>query len=164
MSGGGAGALQGSGAGPRHASAAVAAHLPPAYPERAPWGTASKLRAWQQEALDAYLRSTPQDFLAFRSLLTPASGFQSAQFREIEFLSGLKDRRYLRDLAASRFLGLTSAIWMAVVVVAAFWVVLTSTRYGRYIYGGATSSFTAPPPSFLSASLSARAAFRRRGR
>ena len=44
---------------------------------------------------------TPQDFLEFRSLLTPASGFQSAQFREVEFLCGLKDRRYLRDLAAS---------------------------------------------------------------
>jgi superfamily II DNA or RNA helicase len=49
----------------------VAAHLPPAYPERAPWGTASKLRAWQQEALDAYLRSTPQDFLA---VATPGAG------------------------------------------------------------------------------------------
>jgi tryptophan 2,3-dioxygenase len=44
---------------------------------------------------------TPQDFLEFRSLLTPASGFQSAQFREIEFLSGLKQPGYLRDLAAS---------------------------------------------------------------
>jgi tryptophan 2,3-dioxygenase len=44
---------------------------------------------------------TPQDFLEFRSLLSPASGFQSAQFREVEFLSGLKDRRYLRDLAAT---------------------------------------------------------------
>jgi tryptophan 2,3-dioxygenase len=41
---------------------------------------------------------TPQDFLAFRSLLAPASGFQSVQFREIEFLSGLKDRRYLDRL------------------------------------------------------------------
>ncbi|HVN10485.1 MAG TPA: DEAD/DEAH box helicase [Kineosporiaceae bacterium] len=71
MSGGGAGALQGSGGGPRHASAAVAAHLPPAYPERAPWGTASKLRAWQQDALDAYLRSTPRDFLA---VATPGAG------------------------------------------------------------------------------------------
>ncbi len=57
--------------GPRHASSAVAAHLPPAYPERAPWGTASKLRAWQQEAVDAYLRSTPQDFLA---VATPGAG------------------------------------------------------------------------------------------
>jgi tryptophan 2,3-dioxygenase len=44
---------------------------------------------------------SPQDFLEFRSLLTPASGFQSAQFREVEFLSGLKDPRYLDDLAAS---------------------------------------------------------------
>jgi tryptophan 2,3-dioxygenase len=45
---------------------------------------------------------TPQDFLAFRSKLAPASGFQSVQFREIEFLSGLKDPGYLQ-----RFRGLT---------------------------------------------------------
>ena len=38
---------------------------------------------------------TPQDFLVFRAELEPASGFQSVQFREIEFLSGLKDPRYL---------------------------------------------------------------------
>jgi tryptophan 2,3-dioxygenase len=44
---------------------------------------------------------SPQDFLEFRSLLTPASGFQSAQFREIEFISGLKDPRFLDDLATS---------------------------------------------------------------
>jgi tryptophan 2,3-dioxygenase len=41
----------------------------------------------------------PQDFLEFRAVLTPASGFQSAQFREMEFLSGLKDERFLDDLA-----------------------------------------------------------------
>src|SRR5215213_929842 len=34
---------------------------------------------------------TPISFLAFRDQLNPASGFQSMQFREIEFLSGLKD-------------------------------------------------------------------------
>jgi tryptophan 2,3-dioxygenase len=34
---------------------------------------------------------TPQDFLDFRTLLAPASGFQSVQFRELEFLSGLKN-------------------------------------------------------------------------
>jgi tryptophan 2,3-dioxygenase len=34
---------------------------------------------------------SPQDFLEFRSNLAPASGFQSIQFREIEFLSGLKE-------------------------------------------------------------------------
>jgi tryptophan 2,3-dioxygenase len=41
---------------------------------------------------------TPQDFLAFRTKLAPASGFQSAQFREIEFLSGLKDPGFLDRL------------------------------------------------------------------
>jgi tryptophan 2,3-dioxygenase len=32
----------------------------------------------------------PRDFLAFRSALQPASGFQSIQFREVEFLSGVR--------------------------------------------------------------------------
>ena len=41
---------------------------------------------------------TPQDFLAFRSLLAPASGFQSVQFRELEFLSGTRDAAYLDRL------------------------------------------------------------------
>ncbi|GGK05842.1 tryptophan 2,3-dioxygenase [Pilimelia anulata] len=45
---------------------------------------------------------TPQDFVVFRHKLAPASGFQSAQFREIEFLSGAKDPGYLR-----RFKGLS---------------------------------------------------------
>ena len=44
---------------------------------------------------------TPQDFLEFRAVLTPASGFQSAQFREVEFVSGLKDTRFLQDMATS---------------------------------------------------------------
>ncbi len=44
---------------------------------------------------------SPQDFLEFRSHLAPASGFQSVQFREIEFLSGMKDPRYLDRLASS---------------------------------------------------------------
>ena len=47
---------------------------------------------------------TPQDFLQFRTKLAPASGFQSAQFREIEFLSGLKDPSFV-----DRFRGLTAA-------------------------------------------------------
>jgi tryptophan 2,3-dioxygenase len=36
---------------------------------------------------------TPLGFLSFRDELNPASGFQSMQFREIEFASGLKDER-----------------------------------------------------------------------
>ena len=57
--------------GPGHASTAAASHLPPAFPDRAAWGTASKLRAWQQEALGEYLRREPQDFLA---VATPGAG------------------------------------------------------------------------------------------
>ncbi|MFD6419531.1 DEAD/DEAH box helicase [Streptomyces sp. NPDC060194] len=46
-------------------------HLSPAFPGRAPWGTASKLRAWQQGALDRYLEQQPKDFLA---VATPGAG------------------------------------------------------------------------------------------
>jgi tryptophan 2,3-dioxygenase len=53
------------------------------------------------EHIEVLETMSPQDFLEFRSLLSPASGFQSAQFRELEFLTGLKERRYLRDLAAT---------------------------------------------------------------
>ncbi|MGO4691753.1 DEAD/DEAH box helicase [Glaciibacter sp. 2TAF33] len=49
----------------------AAEHLPPSFPERAAWGTASKLRAWQAEALDAYFVHEPRDFLA---AATPGAG------------------------------------------------------------------------------------------
>ena len=38
---------------------------------------------------------TPVDYLAFRNVLGTSSGFQSAQFRELEFRLGLKDAKYL---------------------------------------------------------------------
>lgn len=40
----------------------------------------------------------PQDFLGFRYHLNPASGFQSVQFRELEFLLGIKDASVLDAL------------------------------------------------------------------
>src|SRR6476661_6565251 len=46
---------------------------------------------------------TPISFLAFRDELNPASGFQSMQFREIEFSSGLKDERILREFKDDQF-------------------------------------------------------------
>ena len=52
-------------------STSAASHLSPAFPERAAWGTASKLRAWQQEALTAYLENDAKDFLA---VATPGAG------------------------------------------------------------------------------------------
>ncbi|WP_395108980.1 DEAD/DEAH box helicase [Actinomadura sp. SCN-SB] len=50
--------------------------MPPAFPERAAWGTASSLRAWQQQALEAYFGRDgtspgPRDFLA---VATPGAG------------------------------------------------------------------------------------------
>ena len=39
---------------------------------------------------------SPTDFLSFRDHIMPASGFQSAQFREIEFVSGIKDEKMLQ--------------------------------------------------------------------
>lgn len=46
---------------------------------------------------------TPISFLAFRDQLNPASGFQSMQFREIEFSSGLKDERILHEFRDDQF-------------------------------------------------------------
>ncbi len=57
-----------------------------------------KLLVEQIEVLETM---SPQDFLAFRSQLAPASGFQSVQFREIEFLSGVKDPAYLARIEAT---------------------------------------------------------------
>ena len=39
---------------------------------------------------------TPMSFNSFRARLETASGFQSPQFRELEFVLGLRDRRMLR--------------------------------------------------------------------
>lgn len=57
----------------------AAEHLSPTYPQRAPWGTAQRLRAWQAEALDLYFSldgpdgegGGPRDFLA---AATPGAG------------------------------------------------------------------------------------------
>lgn len=57
----------------------AAEHLSPSYPQRAPWGTAERLRAWQAEALDRYFSLDgpdgvgcgPRDFLA---AATPGAG------------------------------------------------------------------------------------------
>ncbi|HWM15602.1 MAG TPA: DEAD/DEAH box helicase [Microbacterium sp.] len=62
-----------------HIGSFAAENLSPAYPQRAPWGTAERLRAWQAEALDRYFSlagpdgvgSGPRDFLA---AATPGAG------------------------------------------------------------------------------------------
>ena len=50
--------------------------------------------------IDVIETMTPQDFLEFRAALAPASGFQSVQFRELEFLSGAKDPDFVRRFRA----------------------------------------------------------------
>ncbi len=58
--------------GPAFRATAAAEHLPPSFPERAPWGTAGRLRAWQEEALDTYFASDERrDFLVSA---TPGAG------------------------------------------------------------------------------------------
>ena len=42
--------------------------------------------------IDVLETMTPVEFASFRSFLNNASGFQSAQFRELEFILGVKDR------------------------------------------------------------------------
>jgi superfamily II DNA or RNA helicase len=62
-----------------HFGSFAAEHLSPTYPQRAPWGTAQRLRAWQAEALDEYFAADgpdgvgkgPRDFLA---AATPGAG------------------------------------------------------------------------------------------
>ncbi|MCR2811971.1 DEAD/DEAH box helicase [Microbacterium sp. zg.Y1084] len=62
-----------------HFGSFAAEHLSPSFPQRAPWGTAQRLRAWQAEALDQYFAMDgpdgigrgPRDFLA---AATPGAG------------------------------------------------------------------------------------------
>ena len=49
----------------------LAPALPPAYPDRAAWGTAPSLRAWQSAAMQQYFTDHPRDFLA---VATPGAG------------------------------------------------------------------------------------------
>jgi tryptophan 2,3-dioxygenase len=46
---------------------------------------------------------TPISFLGFRDELNPASGFQSMQFREIEFTSGVKEKNLLHEFREDEF-------------------------------------------------------------
>nr|WP_275426134.1 DEAD/DEAH box helicase [Nocardioides gilvus] len=49
----------------------MTAALPPAWPERAAWGTATSLRAWQTAAMTRYFADQPRDFL---TVATPGAG------------------------------------------------------------------------------------------
>ena len=81
----------------------------------------------------------PRDFAKFRDSLRPASGFQSAQFREIEFASGQKDPRFLElhrdDPVASRTLSnrlKSPSLWDAYCGVMSVRGLLPGSETGRW--------------------------------
>ena len=59
----------------------------------------SRIQAVMTLSWDVLSTLTPVDYLKFRDVLGTASGFQSAQFREIEFRLGLKEPKFLANYA-----------------------------------------------------------------
>ena len=55
----------------------------------------SRIQAVMTLSWDVLSTLTPVDYLKFRDVLGTSSGFQSAQFREIEYRLGLKNPRFL---------------------------------------------------------------------
>jgi tryptophan 2,3-dioxygenase len=63
-------------------------HLPPAFKSLA---RVTRIQEQLIAAWDVLSTMTPADYLAFRAALGPASGFQSYQYRLVEFRLGAKD-------------------------------------------------------------------------
>jgi tryptophan 2,3-dioxygenase len=55
----------------------------------------SRIQAVMTLSWDVLATMTPSDYTGFRDVLGPSSGFQSDQFRTVEFMLGLKDARFL---------------------------------------------------------------------
>jgi len=68
-------------------------HFAPAYKAMS---RISRIQAVMTLSWDVLATLTPVDYSAFREVLGTSSGFQSAQFRELEFRLGLKDATYLQ--------------------------------------------------------------------
>jgi tryptophan 2,3-dioxygenase len=56
----------------------------------------SRIQAVMTLSWDVLATMTPSDYSSFRDVLGSSSGFQSAQFRQMEFMLGLKDGAHLR--------------------------------------------------------------------
>jgi tryptophan 2,3-dioxygenase len=59
----------------------------------------SRIQAVMTLSWDVLSTLTPVDYMKFRHVLGTSSGFQSAQFREIEYRLGLRDPAYLEHYA-----------------------------------------------------------------
>ena len=70
--------------------------LVPAYKHLA---RVSRIQAVMTQAWDILATMTPADYLCFRDGLGTSSGFQSAQFRALEYRLGLKDSAFLKHHA-----------------------------------------------------------------
>ena len=55
----------------------------------------SRIQSVMTLSWDVLSTMTPVDYMAFRHVLGTSSGFQSAQFRELEYRLGIKDPKYL---------------------------------------------------------------------
>lgn len=55
----------------------------------------SRIQAVMTLSWDVLATMTPSDYTRFRDVLGPSSGFQSDQFRTVEYMLGLKDKRFL---------------------------------------------------------------------
>ena len=70
----------------------AADRLVPAYKALA---RVSRIQAVMTLSWDVLSTMTPSDYTRFRHVLGPSSGFQSDQFRTVEYLLGLKDKGFL---------------------------------------------------------------------
>jgi len=70
-----------------------AGDLVPAYKSLA---RVSRIQSVMTMSWDILATMTPADYLRFRGVLGSSSGFQSDQFRRLEYMLGLKDERFLR--------------------------------------------------------------------
>ncbi|MBI3437085.1 MAG: tryptophan 2,3-dioxygenase [Proteobacteria bacterium] len=68
-------------------------NLVPAYKHLA---RVSRIQAVMTQAWDILATMTPADYLNFREMLGTSSGFQSYQFRALEYQLGLKDASFLK--------------------------------------------------------------------
>ncbi len=68
-------------------------HLAPSYKHLA---RVSRIQAVMTQAWDILATMTPADYMNFREALGASSGFQSAQFRTLEYTLGLKDAAHLQ--------------------------------------------------------------------
>src|SRR6478672_145388 len=80
-------------------------------------------------------------FLEFRDKLNPASGFQSMQFRELEFVSGIKDERILNSFKTDQFAYERLSKRLASPTLAeSFWSLLTRNSFATKTHDERVSS------------------------